>query len=168
MAFFRSLLISTNQTYLTFDAKLFKNHGAFLKHPWIYKYMRIRDVYSVENVHFHLRLCKHNLMQKTTLLQQSPTYITICCQCCLRSITHLAGKTLVLKDRYRKYLRWNIPFSRLRKGCKVIYIPQMTKKHIWPAPKISRQRLLLRYFSIEITAGWKLTTSNKKSIDPHP
>jgi len=26
----------------------------------------------------------------------------------------------------------------------------------------------LRYFRIEITAGRKLTTSNKKSIDPHP
>ena len=33
--------------------------------------MRIRDIYSVENVSFNLRLCKHNLMQKTTLLQQS-------------------------------------------------------------------------------------------------
>lgn len=127
MAIFRSLLISTNQTYLTFDAKFFRNHGAFLKHPWFYKYTRIRDVNSVENVHFNLRLCKHNLMQKTTLLQQSPTYITICCQCCLRSITHLTGQTLVLKVRYPE---WNKPFSRLRKGCKVIYIPQMTKTHL--------------------------------------
>ena len=127
MAILRSLFLSTNQTNLTFDANFFKNHGTFLKHLWFYKYMRKRDVNSVENVHFNLRLCKHNLIQKTTILQQSPTYITICCQCCLRSIKHLAGKTLVLKVRYRKYLGWNKPLSRLRKGCKVIYIPQMTK-----------------------------------------
>ena len=128
--------------------------------------MRKHDVNSVENVHFNLRLCKHNLMQKTTLLQQSPTYITICCQCCLRSITHLAGKTLVLKVRYRKYLAGKDEINRSH-GLG-IYIPQMTKKHIWPAPKIIRQRVLLRYFRIEITAGRKVTTSIKKSIDPPP
>ena len=162
MAFFRSLLISTNQTYLTFDAKFFKNHGAFLKHPWFYKYTRKRDVNSVENVHFNLRLCKHNLMQKTNLLQQSPTYITICCQCCLRSITHLASKTLVLKVRYRKYLAGKDEISRshgLGKGVK-----QFTY-HRWQKTHLAGTKNNPAKINIEVFPHWNHCWTESDNID---